>query len=126
MTEVDLPYKILIDNLITKGAENGMNYLTLEKFSLRYDYYCFFDTEEYLADNLFMRNKVRMRFLREYKSNEKQYLAIFCKVRKKDREKFLASMEELKNKMLLFGYTDYQCFCEELIKNMLEKWKELC
>ena len=37
-------------------------YLKIKKLSLRYDYFLFFDTSEYLADQLFIRQKVRVWF----------------------------------------------------------------
>ena len=41
-------------------------YWTIEKFSLRYDYFMFFDTTPYLADQLFIRHQVRAWFDEEY------------------------------------------------------------
>ncbi len=41
-------------------------YWTIRKFSLRYDYFLFFDTTPYLADQLFIRHKVRVWFDQEY------------------------------------------------------------
>ena len=35
----------------------------LEKFSLLYDYYAFFDTKDYLADSLFIKHKVHVHFM---------------------------------------------------------------
>ena len=102
------------------------NYYTLEKFSLRYDYYCFVDTEKYLADALFIRHGVRVNFQQEYQKAGTNYLIIFCKVRKKEKEEFLAALEELKNKMILLGHVDYQEFCEKLSKNILEKTHRNC
>ena len=41
-------------------------YLKIRKPSLRYDYFLFFDTPEYLADQLFIKQKVRVWFDKEY------------------------------------------------------------
>ena len=38
------------------------NYIPLEKISLRYKYFCFIDTKEYLADALFIKNKAYQSF----------------------------------------------------------------
>lgn len=35
-------------------------YLKIRKPSLRYDYFLFFDTSEYLADQLFIKQMVRV------------------------------------------------------------------
>lgn len=83
-------------------------YWTIKKFSLRYDYFLFFDTTPYLADQLFIRHKVRVWFDREYTKDGSQYLAIFCHVRKKDVPEFLAALEDLKKSMILCGHPKYQ------------------
>lgn len=83
-------------------------YWTIKKFSLRYDYFLFFDTTPYLADQLFIRHKVRVWFDREYTKDGSQYLAIFCHVRKKDVPEFRAALEDLKKSMILCGHPKYQ------------------
>ena len=45
-------------------------YWSIEKFSLRYAYFLFFDTIPYLADQLFIRRQVRVWFDREYAKKE--------------------------------------------------------
>lgn len=83
-------------------------YWTIRKFSLRYDYFLFFDTTPYLADQLFIRHKVRVWFDQEYAKDGSPYLAIFCHVRKKDVPEFLAALEDLKKSMILCGHPKYQ------------------
>ena len=83
-------------------------YWTIEKSSLRYDYFMFFDVYPYLADQVFIRHRVRVRFDREYEKEGTPYLAIFCHVRKKDVPKFLAALEDLKKSMILCGYPNYE------------------
>lgn len=46
------------------------------------------------------------------------YAMIFCKVRKRDEEKFLHSLELLENKMLLSGHPDYLEFCHSLLQRI--------
>ena len=83
-------------------------YLKLEKFSLRYAYFLFFDTKEYLADSLFIRHQVRVWFEREYEKDGTPLLAICCHVKKKDVPAFLSALEDLKDKMILCGYPEYE------------------
>ncbi|WP_417111503.1 hypothetical protein [Hominenteromicrobium sp.] len=83
-------------------------YWTIKKFSLRYDYFLFFDTTPYLADQLFIRHKVRVWFDREYAKDGSPYLAIFCHVKKKDVPEFLSALEDLKKSMILCGHPKYQ------------------
>ena len=97
-------------------------YWTIKKFSLRYDYFLFFDTTPYLADQLFIRHKVRVWFDREYAKDGSPYLVTFCHVRKKDVPEFLAALEDLKKSMILCGHPKYQ---EEvsLFMDEMEKMK---
>lgn len=39
---------------------------------------------------------------------------IFCKVQKKDTERFEKALSKLNDKMLLLGYKDYQEICKEV------------
>ena len=98
-------------------------YWTLEKFSLQYDYFVFFDDSAHLADQLFIKHEVRVRFEREYAKAGCPYLAVFCHVKKKDVPKFLAALEDLKNSMMLCGHPNY---IEEISSFMdaMEKRKE--
>ena len=100
------------------------NCIPLEKVSLRYKYFCFVDTKEYLADALFIKYKVRVWFQEEaYKPNT-DFVIIFCKVKKSDTKKFLEALGELKKKMIFLGHPNYQNFCKEFCKNFLVRKKK--
>ena len=83
-------------------------YWPIEKFSLRYDCFLFFDVGRYLADQLFIKREIQVWFGPEYKRDGSPYLAIFCHVKKKDVPAFLDALEELKKSMIICGYTDYE------------------
>ena len=97
-------------------------YWTIEKFSFRYDYFMFFDTTLYLADQLLIRHQVRVWFDSEYAKEGSPYLAIFCHVRKKDVPKFLAALEDLKKSMMLCGHPNYEAEISRFMDNV-EKMK---
>ena len=78
--------------------------------------YIFADTEEYLADQLFKNEKIRVNFGKEYGHTEEKYLLVSCKIWNKDQGKFFKAMEKLRNKMPLVGNTDYEEFCKETFK----------
>ena len=115
-------------------------YLKTDRFSilsLFYDYYLFFDTSQYLADRLFIRNKVRVWYDLEYAKDGSPYQAIFCRIRKKDASGFLAALEELKNSMIIHGHVNYEAEVAkylDAIENTSEsggyglpwKWRENC
>lgn len=101
------------------------NYFTLEKFSLLYDYYAFIDVPDYYADQLFIRHQVTVRFGNEYRHPDQPYVIIFCKVRKRDSERFLSALSELNRKMILCGYPSYEEFFSDFIAKMSEGAKKL-
>ena len=49
-------------------------YQHIDRLSLFYHYYAFLDTEEYLADQLFIKHQVRVHFREEYARKDSQYL----------------------------------------------------
>ena len=70
------------------------------------------DCDEYLADQLFIKHKVPVKFGKEYRKNDSRYCVISCKIRKRYEEEFKKALAEMDNKMILRGYTDYADFCE--------------
>ena len=98
------------------------NYIELGKsrFS-RYKQFAYIDTMGFLADRIFVENKVRVKFCGDYKHREKNYVVVICKVKEKDVPMFLQALKELKNRALLMGNTDYESFCEEQIRLMQSK-----
>ena len=99
---------------------NKEMYLKIRKPSLRYDYFLFFDTPEYLADQLFIKQMVRVWFDKEYAKEGSPFLAILCRVKKKDSAKFLAALDALKNKMILCGYPEYEAEVQKMIRHLEE------
>lgn len=51
------------------------NYWKLQKFSIFYTYYAFIDSQDYLADQLFVKHKVKVDFGKEYCHKGSNYLA---------------------------------------------------
>ena len=95
-------------------------YLKIRKPSLRYDYFLFFDTPEYLADQLFIKQKVRVWLDKEYAKEGSPFLAILCHVKKKDSAKFIAALDALKNKMILCGYPEYEAEVQKMMRHLEE------
>jgi len=94
------------------------NYIKLKKKSAFYSHFAFVDTQEYLADGLFIHEKVRVRFGSEFFNKKNKYVIICCKVRRSDESKFLRALERLESKMLLMGYKDYLEFCKTLLEEI--------
>lgn len=96
------------------------NFFKLQRFSLLYDYYYFIDVADYLADKLFIQHRVNVKFQQEMQKHGCRYLIMFCRIKKRDRLRLEAALGELKNKMLLLGYADYEEFCKKIQKSILE------
>lgn len=88
-----------------------------------YDNYMYFDLnvdEHYVADSLFYKREIPVKFKDEMVRDGDKYRAIFCKVRKKYKQKFEEALEELKTKMALLGHLDYEDFCYDMLKKLEE------
>lgn len=99
------------------------NYCRMKGFSIFSVPYVYVDHCSYQADQLFVQNKVRMKFKGEYAKEESPYRIVFCKVIKKDAERFEEALDRLKSKMLLLGYRDYPDICSEITKMIEEGMK---
>lgn len=99
------------------------NYWRMESFSIFSVHYAYVDHCSYQADRLFAQNKVRMKFRGECAKAKSPYRIVFCKVRKRDAERFEEALEKLKNKMLLLGYRDYPDICSEIARMIEEGMK---
>jgi hypothetical protein len=64
------------------------NYWRMSDFTLFSVQYAYVDHSSYLADQLFVQNKVTLRFKGEMVREDSPYCIIFCKVQKKDVERF--------------------------------------
>lgn len=62
-----------------------------------------------------------MNFEGDFTKDDSDYIFVYCKVKKKDHNKFIETLGELKNKMLIMGYSDYESFCEKQINKILCK-----
>ena len=92
------------------------NYWRVSGLSLLSVAYVYVDHSSYLADRLFVQNKVTMIFKREMVRDDSPYCIIFCKVLKRDTKRFEEALDKLKDKMLLLGHRDYPEACCEIEK----------
>lgn len=98
------------------------NYICLTSSNLsKYMRYMYVDCRNYLADDLFIKNKITVKFEGDFTKEDSDYIFVYCKVKKKDHDKFIETLGELKNKMLIMGYSDYESFCEKQINKILCK-----
>lgn len=92
------------------------NYINLGKPRFgNWTNYIYLDTDEYLAKSLFIRHLIHVRKEGIMARENEKYQLVILKVLKKDEQKFLQAMEELKGKMLLFGHRDYESHGGEMM-----------
>ena len=96
------------------------NYFMLHGLNIFYQKIAYFDNKSYLGSKLFVQNKVRGKYLREYNNDNEDYVIVICKVYKRDLSRFYYCMEKLKDNMLIAGYNGYEDFCIRL-ENILLK-----
>lgn len=89
------------------------NYLSFK--GLRKTKYAYIDTSEYLADSLFYKREITVKFKQELVKEGEEYRIIICEIKNKDTQKFEEALEELKNKMLLYKHNSYEEYCKSLI-----------
>lgn len=99
------------------------NFWEISSFSPFTKLYAYVDHNSYLADSIFAQNKVSMKFKKEMTKRDSQFCIIFCKVPKRDIERFEESLAKLKDKMILLGYNDYDGVCNEIGKLIGESGK---
>ena len=88
--------------------ENRAIYIPIDKRAIRYSYFMYFDKQPYLADQIFVRHKIRVWFDEELRRQGWPYVSVMCHVRKGDVQAFFDALEELKTAMLICGYKDYE------------------
>lgn len=102
-----------------KERQFGMNYVRLGGWVNQYYLYVDRDMDEgYVADSLFYRRKIPVRFEEEMVKDGDQYRVIFCKIRKKYQKAFEEALAEIKNKMSLLGHNDYDEYCSRLMAQL--------
>lgn len=99
------------------------NYWKMKCLSIFSVLYAYVDHSSYQADRLFVQDKVRIKYKREYAKEDSPYRIIFCKVGKKDTARLEEALDKMKNNMLLLGYRDYSDFCSEITKMIEEGMK---
>jgi hypothetical protein len=108
-------------NRIKYGLEGTrINYIKLGgMINKMYMYFDLNVDSGYLADSLFYKRKIPVRFKEEMTREGDKYRAIFCTVRKKYQKEFEEALEELKIKMCLFGNNDYEEYCDSVMKQLI-------
>lgn len=97
------------------------NYIKLHNPIPWRETYIYLDLPRYQADKIFVKNKIKVNFKSEFIRPNDKYLIVVCTFAKKDHDKFIEAMEELKRNMLLMSNTDYLDGCAEVQRIFSEK-----
>ena len=92
-----------------------VNYIRFKTLSPLKCSYMFIDCGDYLANQLFIKHKIPVKFGKELQRSDSQYIIIYCDIKKKYEKEFLIALSELRNRMLLLGYYDYDEYCESVL-----------
>lgn len=96
-----------------------MNYYCFKQlFGYGYMYVDAYINDHYVADSIFIRNRIPIKFEETFESPDSDYCICFCKVKKAYKEEMEKSFQELKTKMALLGFLDYESFCNEMFKTL--------
>lgn len=82
--------------------------------------YGYVDTVDHMADSVFYRRQIPVKFGDEFVKDNEKYIFVMCKVKRKHIEEFEKALSEISNKMNLTGNTDYDAFCEKFMNEMQE------
>jgi len=92
------------------------NYYPYKKlFGLGYMYFDIMIDDHFLGDSIFYKNKIPVKFGETMTSDKYKYCVVFCSIKKKYKEQMEESFKELRHKMDLLGYLDYEDFCNEML-----------
>lgn len=91
-----------------------MNYIEIYSRSPFTAQFAYFDIPEYYGDELFAKHGISPRFFQEGSMSGSPYIIVFCRVKRRDRHKFVAAMNELEKKMIIRGFDNYDKYCEEM------------
>ena len=97
------------------------NWFNLTASPSLYCRYAYIDLGDHLADSLFRRQNISVKFEQEFSNRVSPYRLIICRVLPWHREGFLKALSQLPNKMNLLGFNDYQDFCREYLDRS-ENW----
>ena len=96
-----------------------MNYLCLGgRFNIKYMYVDLNVDVNYVADSLFCKRNIPVKFKDEMVREGDNYRLIFVKIPRKYKEKFEEALKEIPHKMELLGHLDYMDYCNELMNKM--------
>lgn len=97
---------------------SSKNYIEIKSVLPWRHNFMYVDTEDYLADQLFIYEKVRIKFKSEYGKNESKYIFIFASCKARDWLRVKKALSKLSIRMFIFGYRDYESVSSSMISKI--------
>ena len=99
---------------------NNIRFLSsLRPFTLSFVYIDIYDGQKYLADQIFINNKIKVFYIDEMINPlNPNYAIMICRIYRWDVKKLLNCMPQIRNKMFLLGYTDYDEQCNQIFNSI--------
>ena len=104
-----------------------MNYIDCGQDSFFFFFFMYIDSKYYFADDLFIKNKIKVKYLEDFTYiTDPRYKIMLVKVKDSKSYLFVKSMEELKDIMIDRGYDDYEDVCGKVLDNDMKKRVKKC
>lgn len=98
------------------------NYVEIRSYHPFRRQYMYLDLPEYLADRIFIRHKLKVKFHRgEHHSPTGQLVFVRCSIHRKNRKVFEECMKELADTAAMAGCREYAQICRQLEEMTAER-----
>lgn len=87
--------------------DNLPNCIPINKFSIRYRYFIYFDHKDHVANKLFIQNNLEVKFAEEFIRDSLDYVLVIIRVSKSSVNSFMKIINKLPDTLILLGYSDY-------------------
>lgn len=110
-----MTFKEQFDQSIQKRT-NDVNWMILNARTPISEMFVFIDTPDISLKSILRRNKFYTYFVcKRVKTDDPQYIAVYCRVPKAKEIEFAKYLEDLRHKMLICGHPNYERFSASLL-----------
>ena len=95
------------------------NIIALRTFNPFKKMYAYVDTNNYLADRIFLEKRLNVKFLKDFYRHEDDYIIVFVKVKNKDVPEFMECIKELEKRLLITGHDDFSKIIDDTTRNLI-------
>ena len=95
------------------------NIIALRTFNPFKKMYAYIDTNNYLADRIFVEKGLEVKFLKDFYRHEDDYIVVFVNMWNKNVPLFMDCMKELEKRLLITGHNDYSDIVKDITSNLI-------